>query len=67
MLGNTEILRSTHLDRRQSRLVDRLEHSARTLLDLIDDVLDFSKIEAGRVDFEDAEFDVGEGRVFDHG
>ncbi len=58
VLGNTELLRTTPLDARQSRLVDRLEQSADSLRDLIDDILDFSKIEAGHVQLDDVDFDL---------
>ena len=58
VLGNTELLRTTPLDSRQSRLVDRLEQSAASLRDLIDDILDFSKIEAGHVQLDDVDFDL---------
>ncbi|MCB1957226.1 MAG: response regulator [Rhodocyclaceae bacterium] len=56
ILGMTDLMRDTHLDSRQQRLVDMLQSSGEALLAIISDILDFSKIEAGKLDLEHVEF-----------
>jgi signal transduction histidine kinase/DNA-binding response OmpR family regulator len=58
VLGMTELLGSTTLDRRQRHLADTIRHSAEALLKIINDILDFSKIEAGKLDLDDSPFDL---------
>ncbi|MEO0730364.1 MAG: histidine kinase dimerization/phospho-acceptor domain-containing protein, partial [Pseudomonadota bacterium] len=50
IVGLTDGLKRTALDRRQSTYVESLDRSARILKALIDDILNFSKIEAGHID-----------------
>lgn len=58
VLGMTELLAGTTLDRRQRQYAETIQHSAEALLGIINDILDFSKIEAGKMVLEDAPFDL---------
>lgn len=49
VLGMTELLLKTNLNRRQKEFAEAVAQSAHALLHVIDDVLDFSKIEAGKL------------------
>jgi len=57
VLGMNALLQSTELSTHQRRLAEKTQHSAETLLTIIDDILDISKLEAGKVDLEDIPFD----------
>jgi signal transduction histidine kinase len=56
VLGMTELLAATGLSPKQRQLVQTIELSADTLLNVINDILDFSKIEAGRLELEQVPF-----------
>jgi signal transduction histidine kinase len=56
VLGMCELLQRTDLTTRQRHLSDTILRSARSLLDILNDVLDFSKIESGKLDLEAAPF-----------
>ncbi|MDX2259583.1 MAG: ATP-binding protein [Hyphomicrobiaceae bacterium] len=58
ILGMTHLLADTNLSAEQATYTDAIDHSARTLLALIDEILDFSKIEAGKLVLEAAPFDI---------
>jgi PAS domain S-box-containing protein len=58
VVGMTDLLRDTALDRRQRDYVDALALSSEALLAVISDVLDFSKMEAGHLDLDLTEFDL---------
>jgi len=58
VLGLSELLQGTELNRRQQYLVDMIHRSGRTLLNIINDILDFSKIEAGKLVLEQRPFDL---------
>ncbi|MBX9609908.1 MAG: response regulator [Gammaproteobacteria bacterium] len=58
VLGMSELLRDTELNRRQQYLVDMIHRSGRSLLTIIDDILDFSKIEAGKLNLDLRPFDL---------
>jgi signal transduction histidine kinase/DNA-binding NarL/FixJ family response regulator len=58
VLGMGELLMASELQPEQQRMMHTLMGSARTLLDLLNDILDFAKIEAGRVDLEEIDFSV---------
>ncbi|REA63805.1 hypothetical protein DSL64_05110 [Dyadobacter luteus] len=49
VIGFTELLIKTRLDRSQKQYMDMIYTSANSLLDIINDVLDFAKIEAGKL------------------
>ena len=57
VIGMSNLLTRTTLDNEQNEFVETIEASARTLLDLINDILDISKIEAGKLTLENSEFD----------
>ncbi len=52
VIGVTELLMDTPLDRTQREYVEIIRGSGAALLSLINDILDFSKIEAGRMQLE---------------
>ncbi|MCK7488886.1 MAG: hypothetical protein MZU79_00520 [Anaerotruncus sp.] len=52
ILGMTELLGDTKLDKEQMDYARTVRFSADILLGLINDILDFSKIEAGKMEFE---------------
>ncbi|MBC7859142.1 MAG: response regulator [Burkholderiaceae bacterium] len=56
VIGLTELLSHSPLNRGQRDYADKIELSAQTLRILIDDILDFSKIEAGALQLERAPF-----------
>ena len=56
VLGMCELLQRTDLSTRQRHLSDTILRSARSLLDILNDVLDFSKIESGKLELEAAPF-----------
>ena len=56
VIGMSQLLSLTPLSGEQEELLDALEVSANTLLDLINDILDLSKVEAGRIELERVEF-----------
>ena len=60
IIGTAELLKMSTLDERQTRFVDTLSHSSKTLLKLINDILDFSKIEAGKMELSIERFDLRE-------
>jgi PAS domain S-box-containing protein len=58
IIGMTNLLADTALDRDQGHFVDNIRQSAEELLHLINDILDFSKIESGKLQIEAVDFDV---------
>ncbi|XQA79664.1 CHASE domain-containing protein [Xanthomonas sacchari] len=58
ILGMLYLLRHGDLSHAALDMVQKIELSARTLLEIINDILDFSKIESGRIDLESAPFDL---------
>ncbi len=58
IIGMTDLLQGTRLDREQDAMLDSLDTAAQLMLALVEDVLDFSKIEAGKLVIEDAGFDL---------
>jgi two-component system sensor histidine kinase/response regulator len=52
IIGMTELVLDSDLDREQRDFLDMAKSSALSLLGLINDILDFSKIEAGKLDLE---------------
>ncbi len=56
ILGMAGLLRDTQATPEQQTYVIAIDHSARTLLALIDEILDFSKIEAGKLTLQPRAF-----------
>ncbi|MCP4335580.1 MAG: response regulator [Gammaproteobacteria bacterium] len=56
--GIGELLKETELSKEQRKLVDMMNSSANTLLELIEGVLDIAKIEAGKINIVRAPLDL---------
>ena len=52
VIGFTELLKNTPLNKTQNEYLDNAITSANSLLNVISDILDFSKIEAGKLELE---------------
>ena len=57
VIGFTDMLLDTNLDKNQIDYARTIKSSAEGLLSLINDILDFAKIEAEDLDFEEIDFD----------
>jgi two-component system, sensor histidine kinase and response regulator len=60
ILGMTELVLDTQLDREQREYLDMAKSSAESLLSLINDILDYSKIQAGKFEIAEVEFSLGD-------
>lgn len=60
VIGMTELLLETDLDKEQRDFALTTHDSATSLLTLLNDILDFSKVEAGEMELEEARFDLRE-------
>ena len=60
IIGMTELVLDTKLDREQREYLGMAKSSAHALLGLINDILDFSKIEAGKLELEAVSFSLRE-------
>lgn len=58
ILGMTELLLGTQLDKDQHRFAETIQSSGQHLLDIINDILDFSKIESDHMELEAIDFDL---------
>ena len=58
VVGMTELLLETDLNREQKDYLNTIRASSDTLLTIIQDILDFSKIEAGHLELEKAPFNL---------
>jgi len=58
VIGMTQLLETTELNREQREYTNLLMESGKSLLTLINDILDLSKIEAGRIEIEATDFDL---------
>ena len=57
IIGMAGLLVDTSLNEEQRDYVHTVQHSARALLGIVEDVLDFSKLESGKLELETARFD----------
>lgn len=60
VIGFTELLGGTPLNKTQKQYLENANSSAQSLLGIISDILDFSKIEAGKLELELLKTDVAE-------
>lgn len=60
IIGVAELLGTTQLDPEQTDLVDTIQRSGETLLEIINDILDISKIESGKLELEEIAFPLSE-------
>ncbi|MCG8312740.1 MAG: ATP-binding protein [Pseudomonadales bacterium] len=58
VLGVSQLMRDTPLNKQQSEFMDIIHSSGESLLAIINDILDFSKIEAGKLEIESIDFDL---------
>ena len=56
VIGMSELLLDTALDKEQREFTESIQRSANGLLTVINDVLDLSKVESGRLDIEEIPF-----------
>jgi signal transduction histidine kinase/CheY-like chemotaxis protein len=57
VIGLTELLLDTPLDRTQRDYVETVQESGMALLTIVNELLDLSKIEAGKIELDEAPFD----------
>ncbi len=60
VIGMTELLLDTRLDREQRGYAETARASSEALLGILEDILDFSKIEAGKLELDARDFDLRE-------
>jgi signal transduction histidine kinase/DNA-binding response OmpR family regulator len=60
VIGMTDLLLDTSLDREQRHCAETIQTSAEALLSIINDILDFTRMEMGRFDFERQPFDISQ-------
>ncbi|MFZ4581422.1 MAG: histidine kinase N-terminal 7TM domain-containing protein [Paludibacter sp.] len=58
VIGFTELLRNTNLNKTQKDYLENAISSANSLLGVISDILDFSKIESGKMELESIKTDI---------
>jgi PAS domain S-box-containing protein len=60
IIGFTDVLLGTELDREQTEAMDAVRSAGENLLAIINDILDLSKIESGKIDFEEKPVNIRE-------
>lgn len=58
ILDKTNLMKSTILDKNQTRYIGRIEHSGNELLGIVNDLQDFAKMEAGEMKLDYASFNL---------
>ena len=60
VLGSAQLLLDTQPTAEQSLFIDTINHSGKTLLEILNNILDYSKIEADKLTLEPTEFELEE-------
>jgi signal transduction histidine kinase/CheY-like chemotaxis protein len=60
VIGTAQLIRMTDLTPEQTEYLTSIQHSADSLMDLLNDILDLSRIEAGRLELEKRSFSLKE-------
>ena len=60
IIGMLYLVLQTTLDEKQKNYIDKIDTSAKSLLQIINNILDFSKVEAGKMSVEKVHFDMFE-------
>lgn len=60
IIGFSDLLLKTHLNKIQKKYMETVYYSAKSLLDILNDILDLSKIEAGRMELFPVETDLSQ-------
>lgn len=60
IIGMSYLALQTNLDEKQKNYIEKVNHSAEALLELLNDILDFSKIEANKLTIEKRDFALDE-------
>ena len=58
IIGMSHLALQTNLDVKQKSFLEKIDISAKSLLNIINDILDFSKIEAGKLEIDKTNFDL---------
>jgi signal transduction histidine kinase/ActR/RegA family two-component response regulator len=58
VIGLTNLALLTNLDAEQRDYLNKIDYSAKSLLNVINDILDISKVEAGKLELEEIPFDL---------
>jgi len=58
ILGMSHLVLNTDLSQKQRNYVEKIDKSAKSLLNILNDILDISKIEANKLDMESIDFDL---------
>ena len=56
IIGMSHLALQCDLDKKSKNYIDKIDKSAKSLLNIINDILDFSKMEAGKLEIEKVEF-----------
>ncbi len=59
VIGLTNLALLTKLDAEQRDYLTKIDYSAKSLLNIINDILDISKVESGKLELEEIPFDLG--------
>ncbi len=58
IIGMSHLMLNTKLEPKQKEYINKIDDSAKLLMEIIDDILDFSKIEAGKLKIEKVNFNL---------